>query len=96
MLDDLKDLEPKALVKGVLTLKVVKCELDHLETTYGPRSLKRMYVKDQAGTKSQTTLWENHKKFHVVKEGKVYKFANLMMDKYPKKKPHFMSTKVNI
>ena len=55
--------------------------------------MRPLYVKDLDGTKTRISIWRQPQKPEVeFAKLKVYSFKNLMTDKYPDNKPHFLKT----
>ena len=90
------NLDPHTDVPGVLFLKVVKIHRAKKVTgPWGETSVQEISMKDIKGSKTIISIWESHPFFTKIEDGKVYLIENLKTEKYPKKKPHNLTTKKN-
>ena len=89
----IQHLDPKEIATQKIALKVVSAmEKREVKTNWGTTSVRKIVCKDVLGNSTNVSLWSNHCNSSTIRVNAVYYFENLMAEKYPEIKPHFLGT----
>ena len=91
----IQDAKPREKLDGKFILKIIKT-LNQRTVQNGRTTTELLptVVKDIEGTSTQISFWNNHVDLSMIKEGNVYFITNLVAEKFPNFKPHFLATRL--
>lgn len=94
-LPKIQDANPREKIDGKFILKIVKT-LNQRTVKNGQTTTELLptVVKDIEGTSTQISFWNNHVNLSMIKEGNIYFITNLVAEKFPNFKPHFLATRL--
>lgn len=91
----IQDANPREKLDGKFILKIVKT-LNQRTVKNGQTTTELLptVVKDIEEASTQISFWNNHVDLSMIKEGNVYFITNLVAEKFPNFKPHFLATRL--